>query len=83
MDISKVPLAERIARVLAAQRASINADGSEPHAADVVNDTWREYRDDALAVLKALREPDASMASAGDPAIWENMVRVAIEDAGG
>lgn len=83
MDVSKGPLIERIARVLAGQRASANADGDEPHAGDLVDRTWRDYRADALAVLKTLREPDETMASAGDPAVWERMVLAAIEEASG
>lgn len=80
MDISNMPLVERIARVLAGQRLSSNAEGSNPSAADAVDRAWREHRDDARAVLRTLREPDRRMAEAGDPAIWERMVCTAIED---
>ncbi|MES2337407.1 MAG: hypothetical protein V4537_04845 [Pseudomonadota bacterium] len=78
MDISVTPTIERIARVLAAQRYSSNADGSEASAARSVDDAWTDYRDDAVAVLKTLREPDAEMAAAGDAAIWERMILVAL-----
>lgn len=78
MDISVTPAIERIARVLAAQRLSANAEGHEPSAAPDVDDAWPDYRDDAIAVLKTLREPDAKMAAAGDPAIWERMVAAAL-----
>jgi len=78
MDISKTNVIERIARVLAAQRLSSNADGNEPSAAPDVDDAWPDFRDDALAVLKTLREPDEDMAAAGDPVIWEKMIKAAL-----
>jgi hypothetical protein len=80
MDISTTPVAERIARVLAAQRISANAEGTEESAGAHVDQAWREHLPDALAVLRTLREPDRTMAAAGDPAIWERMVRAAIEE---
>lgn len=83
MDISNTPLVERIARVLAGQRLSSNAEGSNPSAADVVDLAWRKHLDDARAVLRTLREPDEDMAAAGDTAVWERMVRAAIESDGG
>ena len=79
MDISNTPLVERIARVLAGQKLSSNAEGSNPSAGEVVDLAWREHLDDARAVLRTLREPDEAMAANGDVAIWERMVRAAIE----
>ena len=79
MDISTRPLIERIARVLAGQRLSSNAEGSNPSAGEVVDLAWREHLDDARAVLRTLREPDENMAAAGDAAVWERMVRAAID----
>lgn len=78
MDIATISAAERIARVLAGQRASANADGNEASASDTVDATWRDHLDDAIAVLKTLREPDEKMAAAGDPAVWEKMILAAI-----
>lgn len=78
MDIAITPAVERIARVLAAQRLSANAKGEQPSAALDVDDTWPDYRADAIAVLKTLREPDTLMAEAGDAAIWERMILAAI-----
>jgi hypothetical protein len=78
MDVSNTPLAERIARVLAGQRLSANAEGSNPSAAAAVDRAWPEHLDDAAAVLRTLREPDRAMADVGDPAVWERMVRTAI-----
>jgi hypothetical protein len=81
MDISTQPAVERIARVLAGQRLSANGDGDLESAGDQVNSVWRDYLDDARAVLRTLREPDEKMAVVGDPAVWERMVRAAIETA--
>jgi hypothetical protein len=79
MPVSETTITERIARVLAGQRASANADGYLASAGDVVDDSWREHLDDARAVLRTLREPDATMASAGDVETWRSMVEAALE----
>jgi hypothetical protein len=79
MDISTQTAAERIARVLAGQRLSANAEGDEESASAEVENSWKDYLMDAAAVLRTLREPDAAMAEAGDPAVWERMILVAIE----
>jgi hypothetical protein len=79
MDISTQSAAERIARVLAGQRISANAEGDAESAAELVEDRWKDYLPDAAAVLRTLREPDRAMAAAGDPAIWEKMILAAIE----
>jgi hypothetical protein len=81
MDVSVTPLVERIARVLAGQRISANAAGQEESAARLIDLKWPDYRDDALAVLRTLREPSAAMAAAGDVATWERMVLVALDEA--
>lgn len=81
MDVSTTPIVERIARVLAAQRISANAEGQTESAARDVDNAWQHHRDDALAVLRTLREPDEAMAAAGDVAMWERMVRAGIEAA--
>ena len=82
MDVSKGSAVERIARVLAGQRLSANAKGDNASAAAAVDATWSQYVDDARAVLRTLREPDSAMAEAGDPAIWEQMVLAALNEAG-
>lgn len=74
MDVSLTPAIERVARVLAGQRISANADGDAESAGRQVDAVWRDYLDDARAVMKTLREPDAAMAKAGDPRIWEAMI---------
>lgn len=82
MPVSETTITERIARVLAGQRASANADGFLASAGDLVDDSWREHVDDARAVLHTLREPDATMASAGDVDTWRAMVEAALEAEG-
>lgn len=82
MPISELNAIERIARVLAGQRMSINADGYETSAADVVDAEWHVYVDDALAVLKTLREPDIVMANAGDAGVWTRMIVASLDDFG-
>jgi hypothetical protein len=79
MDVSNRPVAERIARVLAGQRISINAEGTEESASPQVEQVWREYLPDAAAVLRTLREPDEAMAAVGDVATWERMILAAID----
>ena len=78
MPESNRPLVERIARVLAGEALSSNANGSDPSAGDKVNQAWPDHVDEALAVLHTAREPDEAMAAVGDASIWRNMVEAAI-----
>lgn len=78
MDVSTTPAVERVARVLAGQRISANADGQAESAGREVDDAWRDYLDDALAVMRTLREPDGAIAAAGDPRVWEAMILAGI-----
>lgn len=80
MDIATTSAIERVARVLAAQRLSANADGADAHAADAIDSAWREYEADAAAVLKTLREPDEAMERAGDIAVWQRMIAAALNE---
>lgn len=80
MDVSNRSIVERIARVLAGQRLSANAEGSEESAGKLVDAEWQEYLSDAVAVLRTLREPDRKMAAVGDPAVWERMILAALEE---
>ena len=82
MPISSTPAVERIARVIAGRVLSINAEGQDPSAAGRVDEVWRDYRQDALSILRTLREPDPGMASAGDAETWERMVQAALESEG-
>jgi len=78
MPESNRPLVERIARVLAGEALSSNANGSDPSAGDKVDRAWREHLDEAEAVLHTAREPDEAMAAVGDTDMWRNMVEAAI-----
>ena len=80
MPVSEQPLVERIARVLAGAAASSNAEGSDPSAGDTVDATWRDHVNQALAVLHTAREPDETMAAAGDAETWSRMVEAALEE---
>lgn len=79
MGICHTSAVERIARVLAGERLSVNANGTIASAGDEIDSRWPDYRGEAVAILKTLREPDAAMAGAGDPVMWEAMVEAAIE----
>ena len=81
MPVSKQPLVERIARVLAGAAHSSNAEGSDPSAAEKVDLAWPEHINQAIAVLHTAREPDSRMAKAGDAETWERMIEAAIEQA--
>ena len=78
MPVSNLTLVERIARVLAGRYNSINAEGDDPSAGPTVDETWHEYVQDALSILRTMREPDQVMASAGDADTWERMVEAAL-----
>ena len=78
MPVSETPLIERIARVLAAEAHSSNAEGSDPSAADKVDMVWRGHLNQALALLRTMREPDEAMVAVGDEAAWSRMIDVAV-----
>ncbi len=78
MPVSNLTLVERIARVLAGRALSINADGDDPSAGPNVDEEWHLYVDDAVSILRTLREPDPIMAAAGDVDVWERMVEAAL-----
>lgn len=67
-------LVERIARVLAGTRLSANADGAECSAADSVDALWPAHREEAVAILKALREPSPTMIETGMHGEWGVMM---------
>jgi hypothetical protein len=81
MDVSTTPIAERIARVLAAEQISANAAGDQESASAQVDACWQDYLPHAIGVLKTLREPDRAMAAAGDVAVWEAMILAGIKGA--
>lgn len=82
MPVSNTDIVERIARVIAGRVVSSNAEGDDPSAGDRVDAAWRDCREDALSILRTLREPDRAMAAAGDAAIWERMIEAALAEAG-
>lgn len=82
MPVSNTSLLERIARVIAGRVVSINAGGDDASAGDRVDAIWRDYRGDALSIIRTLREPDPAMAEAGDVATWERMIEAALAEAG-
>ena len=82
MPVSHLSAVERIARVLAGQQLSINGDGLEASAAGEVDRSWNAHIDDAVAVLRTLREPDVVMANAGDADVWTRMIEAALAELG-
>lgn len=81
MPVSNTDVVERIARVIAGRMLSINAEGDAASAGGRVDAVWRDYREDAVSILRTLREPDPAMAEAGDVEIWERMVEAALAEA--
>ena len=81
MPVAEMPLVERIARVLAGAAHSSNAEGSDPSAAEKVDQVWREHVNQALAILHTMREPDQTMAAAGDAGTWTRMVEAVLAEA--
>jgi hypothetical protein len=81
MPVSSTDIIERIARVIAGRVVSINAGGDDPSAGERIDSIWRDYRGDALSVLRTLREPDPAMAEAGDVAVWDRMIEAALAEA--
>jgi len=81
MPVSSTNVVERIARVIAGRIVSINAAGSDPSAGDHVDAIWRDYREDAVSILRTLREPDPAMAEAGDLDVWDRMIEAALGSA--
>lgn len=72
-------IVERIARVLAGRALSVNAEGDDPSAGPSVDELWQDHVEEALSVLRAIREPDQHMASVGDSDTWQRMVEAAID----
>jgi hypothetical protein len=78
MPVSNLTLVERIARVLAGRQLSSNAEGDDPSAGPSVDEEWHNHVDDALSILRTMREPDPVMAAAGDAEVWDRMVEAAL-----
>ena len=69
---------ERIARVLAGERLSANAEGVDPSAGREVDSRWHDYRDQAVAVLKSLRDPPPEIEAAVDREAWSSAIAAAL-----
>jgi hypothetical protein len=67
-------LVERIARVIAGYRLSANADGLVGSAGDAVDDEWGAHQDEAVAILKSLREPSPTMEETGMAQEWKVLI---------
>jgi len=79
MPVSNTPIVERVARILAAQHIRKHLeDPEESSIGRQVDESWPQYTDNALEILKTLREPDASMAQAGNLVNWQSMIGAAI-----
>ena len=77
MTDTTLPMLERIARVLAGAEVSANADGDDAHAARAVDETWPNHRNQAMAILHVMREPDAKVGEA-DGIVWRRLIEDAI-----
>ena len=77
MTDTTLPLLERIARVLAGAELSANADGDDAHAASEVDEHWRDHRNQAMAILHVMREPDAEVGES-DGIVWRRLIEDAI-----
>ncbi|WP_066794956.1 hypothetical protein [Sphingomonas soli] len=85
-DLSVTSPVERVARVIAAEALSANAQGEDSSASGMVDAVWSEEIDRARAVLRTLREPTPAMVHAGQGAgsspaeIWSAMIQVALKE---
>lgn len=77
MTDTTLPMLERIARVLAGAEVSANADGDDAHAARQVDETWPNHRNQAMAILHVMREPDAEVGES-DGLVWRRLIEAAI-----
>jgi hypothetical protein len=73
---------ERIARVLAGERLSSNAEGADPSAGSAVDMRWHDYREEAVAILKSLREAPPEIAQIGETDAWTRAIAAALGDHG-
>ena len=77
MTDTTLPMLERIARVLAGAEVSANADGNDEHAAREVDETWPRHRNQAMAILHVMREPEAEVGES-DGVVWRRLIEAAI-----
>jgi hypothetical protein len=67
-------LVERIARVIAGYRLSANAAGVVESAAEAVDSEWAAHQDEAVAILKALRDPSPTIEETGMAQEWKVLI---------
>ena len=72
VGVVEMEVIERVARVLAGQYFSRNAAGAagDDDASTLVDQNWVDFLEDAVAVLKTLRAPPASLQNESDAALW-------------
>ena len=80
MTDTTLPMLERIARVLAGAEVSANADGDDAHAARVVDESWPNHRNQAMAILHVLREPDPRVEDSAAAEAWRKQIDAAIAE---
>lgn len=78
MSESSTHTVERIARVLAGERLSSNAEGADPSAADTVDARWPEHQFEAEAILRSLREAPPEIAALGEGEAWSRAIAAAL-----
>jgi hypothetical protein len=71
---------ERISRVLAGQYFSRNAAGAagDDDASVLVDQNWVDFQEDAVAVLKTMRQPPAALTNENDAALWGLVIQSAL-----
>jgi hypothetical protein len=67
-------LVERIARVIAGYRLSANAEGIVGSAANAVDGEWAAHQDEAVAILRSLRDPSPTMEETGMAQEWKVLI---------
>lgn len=81
MPIATTPILERIARVLAGVHLHDSAEIAERQASLAIDRHWPDHVTTALAILRAMRDPDEEMARAGQIDVWQDMIAVALREA--
>jgi hypothetical protein len=76
---------ERISRVLAGQyfsrastRLGLTGAAGEDDASVLVDQNWVDFQEDAIAVLKTLRQPPPSLTNENDAALWGLVIQSAL-----
>lgn len=80
MAHADMDIIERISRVLAGQYFSRNAAGAagDDDASILVDQNWVDFQEDAVAVLKTLRQPPPALSNENDIALWGLVIQSAL-----